>query len=96
MQAPRRATRLHALSTRFLNTHGEHSTIAETLAEPVAHRLITIDSATLPQTFWVLDADTFQPVCFTTGTASRSVVDGWVARAGSDWCVPLAPQVNPV
>jgi hypothetical protein len=29
----------------------------------------------LAQTFWVLDADTFQPVCFTTGTASRSVVD---------------------
>lgn len=29
----------------------------------------------MAQTFWVLDADTFQPVCFTTGTASRSVVD---------------------
>ena len=28
----------------------------------------------MAQTFWVLDADTFQPVCFTTGTASRSVV----------------------
>jgi hypothetical protein len=27
------------------------------------------------QTFWVLDADTFQPVCFTTGTASRGVTD---------------------
>jgi hypothetical protein len=26
------------------------------------------------QTFWVLDADTHQPVCFTMGTASRSVV----------------------
>lgn len=25
------------------------------------------------QTFWVLDADTHQPVCFTTGTASRNV-----------------------
>lgn len=25
------------------------------------------------QTFWVLDADTYQPVCFTTGTASRHV-----------------------
>ena len=25
------------------------------------------------QTFWVLDADTYQPVCFTTGTASRDV-----------------------
>jgi hypothetical protein len=29
----------------------------------------------MAQTFWVLDADTFQPVCFTTGTASRSAVD---------------------
>lgn len=29
----------------------------------------------MAQTFWVLDADTCQPVCFTTGTASRSVVD---------------------
>lgn len=28
----------------------------------------------MAQTFWVLDADTFQPVCFTTGTASRSVI----------------------
>jgi hypothetical protein len=28
----------------------------------------------MAQTFWVLDADTAQPVCFTTGTASRSVV----------------------
>jgi hypothetical protein len=28
----------------------------------------------MAQTFWVLDADTHQPVCFTTGTASRSVV----------------------
>ena len=26
------------------------------------------------QTFWVLDADTHQPVCFTTATASRNVV----------------------
>lgn len=26
----------------------------------------------MAQTFWVLDADTQQPVCFTTGTASRS------------------------
>jgi len=26
------------------------------------------------QTFWVLDADTHQPVCFTTATAARSVV----------------------
>ncbi|MCU0962029.1 MAG: transposase [Pirellulaceae bacterium] len=25
------------------------------------------------QTFWVLDADTYQPLCFTTGTASRHV-----------------------
>jgi hypothetical protein len=29
----------------------------------------------MAQTFWALDADTEQPVCFTTGTASRSVVD---------------------
>jgi hypothetical protein len=29
----------------------------------------------MAQTFWVLDADTHQPVCFTTGTASRSAVD---------------------
>jgi len=29
----------------------------------------------MAQTFWVLDADTFQPVCFTTGTAARSVGD---------------------
>jgi len=29
----------------------------------------------MAQTFWVLDADTFQPVCFTTGTASRTAVD---------------------
>jgi hypothetical protein len=28
----------------------------------------------MAQTFWALDADTSQPVCFTTGTASRSVV----------------------
>lgn len=27
------------------------------------------------QTFWLLDADTHQPVCFTTGTAARSVVE---------------------
>jgi hypothetical protein len=29
----------------------------------------------MAQTFWVLDADTHQPVCFTTATAARSVVD---------------------
>jgi hypothetical protein len=29
----------------------------------------------MAQTFWVLDADTCQPVCFTTGTASRSVTE---------------------
>ncbi len=29
----------------------------------------------MAQTFWVLDADTHQPVCFTTGTAARSVVE---------------------
>ena len=29
----------------------------------------------MAQTFWALDADTNQPLCFTTGTASRSVVD---------------------
>ena len=27
------------------------------------------------QTFWMLDADTHQPVCFTTATAARSVVE---------------------
>lgn len=27
------------------------------------------------QTFWVLDADTHQPICFTTATAARSVVE---------------------
>jgi hypothetical protein len=27
------------------------------------------------QTFWLLDADTHQPVCFTTATAATSVVD---------------------
>jgi hypothetical protein len=29
----------------------------------------------MAQTFWVLDADTHQPVCFTTATAARSVVE---------------------
>lgn len=29
----------------------------------------------MAQTFWALDADTHQPICFTTGTASRSVAD---------------------
>jgi Transposase DDE domain len=29
----------------------------------------------MAQTFWALDAETAQPVCFTTATASRSVVD---------------------
>jgi hypothetical protein len=29
----------------------------------------------MAQTFWVLDADTHQPICFTTATAARSVVD---------------------
>lgn len=29
----------------------------------------------MAQTFWVLDADTYQPICFTTGTASRNVVE---------------------
>jgi hypothetical protein len=29
----------------------------------------------MAQTFWVLDADSHQPLCFTTGTASRNVVD---------------------
>lgn len=29
----------------------------------------------MAQTFWVLDADTCQPVCFTTATAARSVVE---------------------
>ena len=29
----------------------------------------------MAQTFWILDADTHQPVCFTTGTAARSVVN---------------------
>ena len=28
----------------------------------------------MAQTFWILDADTHQPVCFTTATAARSVV----------------------
>ncbi len=27
----------------------------------------------MAQTFWILDADTYQPVCFTTATASQSV-----------------------
>lgn len=31
-------------------------------------------AAKTAQTFWALDADTHQPVCFTTGTASRSAV----------------------
>ncbi len=31
--------------------------------------------AKMAQTFWVLDADTHQPVCFSTATASRSVVN---------------------
>jgi hypothetical protein len=30
--------------------------------------------AKMAQTFWVLDADTHQPICFTTATAARSVV----------------------
>jgi hypothetical protein len=29
----------------------------------------------MAQTFWALDADSHQPLCFTTGTASRNVVD---------------------
>jgi hypothetical protein len=29
----------------------------------------------MAQTFWALDGDTEQPLCFTTGTAARSVVD---------------------
>ena len=29
----------------------------------------------MAQTFWMLDADTHQPVCFTSATASRSVVE---------------------
>jgi len=29
----------------------------------------------MAQTFWLLDADTHQPVCFTTATAARSAVD---------------------
>lgn len=29
----------------------------------------------MAQTFWVLDADTHQPVCFTTATTARSVVE---------------------
>jgi len=29
----------------------------------------------MAQTFWVLDADTHQPLCFTTATAARSVVE---------------------
>jgi hypothetical protein len=29
----------------------------------------------MAQTFWLLDAETHQPVCFTTATASRSVVE---------------------
>jgi hypothetical protein len=29
----------------------------------------------MAQTFWILDADTHQPVCFTTATAARSVVE---------------------
>ena len=29
----------------------------------------------MAQTFWVLDADTYQPVCFTTATASRSATE---------------------
>jgi len=31
--------------------------------------------AKMAQTYWVLDADTHQPVCFTTATAARSVVE---------------------
>ena len=31
--------------------------------------------AKMAQTFWLLDTDTHQPVCFTTATAARSVVD---------------------
>ena len=31
--------------------------------------------AKMAQTFWALDADTHQPVCFTTATTARSVVD---------------------
>lgn len=30
--------------------------------------------AKMAQTFWLLDADTYQPVCFTTATTTRSVV----------------------
>ena len=37
----------------------------------------------MAQTFFVLDADTHEPVCFTTGTASRTATDG--AEEASDW-----------
>jgi hypothetical protein len=29
----------------------------------------------MAQTFWILDADTYQPVCFTTGTTSQNVTE---------------------
>lgn len=50
----------------------------------------------MAQTFWILDADTFQPVCFTTGTASRSAVDATRGTDGSSANhPPAAARANP-
>ena len=47
------------------------------------------------QTFWVLDADTHQPVCFTTATAARSVVEATpeLMKLAADILQPVRGQV---
>ena len=47
----------------------------------------TVRPAKVAQTFFVLDADTHQPVCFTTGTAART------ATAAAEELLALAAQI---
>jgi hypothetical protein len=47
--------------------------------------------AKVAQTFWVLDADTHQPICFTTATASRTVAEATPPLLDLAACI-LDPQ----
>jgi hypothetical protein len=47
--------------------------------------------AKVAQTFWGLDADTHQPICFTTATASRTVAEATPSLLDLAACI-LAPQ----
>src|SRR3954468_5610170 len=47
----------------------------------------TVRPAKVAQTFFVLDADTHQPVCFTTGTSART------ATAATEELLDLAAQI---